>query len=75
MSQSIAAALLAKHGGLATPRMVPIQCVSTSPFKVLIEGGDEPVDALRIAGQAFDINDRGLALWAPPLAPICLKTT
>lgn len=75
MTKSIAEALADKYRLNAIPRLIPVKCVSVSPFQVVLEGGDEPVDALRVAGQSFAVNDRGMGLWAPPLAPICLKTT
>lgn len=57
-------------------RLVQIQCKDVSPtFTVYIAGDTStPVEARRVAGQTFAVNDYGLALWAPPMAPICFKT-
>lgn len=71
---TLPAALLARYGLDRPVRLVQVKCSSTSPFRVTIAGGDTEVDALRVSGQAFAVNDMGLAFWAPPLAPICFKT-
>lgn len=72
---TLVAALVGKYRLDTIPRVVQVKCLSVSPFQVAIEGGDEPVSALRVADQTFNVNDLGLAVWAPPLAPICFKTT
>lgn len=53
---------------------VPIKCTSTSPFRVQIAGVGDPVDAVRITGQSFAVDDVGTAWWSAPNPPICFKT-
>jgi len=55
-------------------RLVPVTCVATSPFQVSIAGLPDWTPARRVAGQDFALGDKGMALWAPPLAPICFRT-
>lgn len=55
--------------------LVQIKCTSTAPFQVQIGGDSTSIDAKRISGQTFSVNDYGLAFWQPPNAPICFKTT
>jgi hypothetical protein len=55
--------------------IVQVKCTSTAPFQVQIAGDAASVDAKRIGGQVFAVNDYGLAFWQPPNAPICFKTT
>lgn len=56
-------------------RMVPVTCVSVFPLEVSIAGTDSSVPAKAVEGQAFDLGDKGMALWQPPQPPICFKTT
>lgn len=56
-------------------RLVPVTCVATSPFQVSIAGMPTWVPAKTIFGQEFDLGEKGMALWSPPLAPICFRTT
>lgn len=56
-------------------RMVPITCVQETPLEVSIAGTDSSVPAKAIEGHAFELGDKGMALWQPPLPPICFKTT
>jgi hypothetical protein len=55
-------------------RLVPVTCVSVSPFQVSIAGTESYVPAKRVADQTFELGDKGMAIWAPPLAPICFRT-
>lgn len=73
-----ALAKLVEKYDLAHPtRIVQIQCASAEPtFSVYMLGDTSTaIEARRIAGQTFSVGDLGLALWAPPMAPICFKTT
>jgi hypothetical protein len=55
--------------------LVPVTCVSTVPLTVKIAGGDDPISARQIAGfSPFSPGQSGMALWSPPLPPICFKT-
>lgn len=55
--------------------LVPVQCTSTVPFLVVIEGGSEDIPARRVAGTtSFGVGDRGMALWSPPGPLYCFKS-
>lgn len=56
-------------------QLVSIKCATTSPFTVYVNGGATAVPARKISGHTFSVNDVGSALWQPPAAPICFKTT
>lgn len=65
-----------RHGGGRPARLVPVKCTSTTPFQVSIGGDPTPVEANRILGSTlFAVGEYGMALYAPPLPPICFKTT
>lgn len=57
-------------------RIVQVQCAATSPTFTVYMSGDTStaIEARRVSGQTFAVGDYGLAMWAPPMAPICFKT-
>lgn len=55
-------------------RLVPVTCVANVPFQVSIAGMPTWVPAKRLNGHEFDLGEKGMALWSPPLAPICFRT-
>lgn len=56
-------------------QLVPITCVSTSPFEVSIFGMDSSIPARKMAGSTFGLGDKGMAFWQPPLPPYCFITS
>lgn len=55
-------------------RLIPVTCVSTSPFEVSIYGLEDSVPARTMSGSVFDLGDKGMAFWQPPLPPYCFTT-
>lgn len=73
---SLPAKLVEKFDLGRSVRVVQVQCAATEPTFTVYMSGDTStaVEARRVAGQTFAAGDYGLALWAPPMAPICFKT-
>lgn len=56
-------------------QVITVTCATTVPFAVYVAGDTVAVPAKIQAGSTFGLGDQGYALWQPPLAPICFKTT
>jgi hypothetical protein len=66
---------LAKIRDLSRTHLVGVECVSTGPLTVSINGSTTAVPAETLTGISWTPGDTGRALWEPPGKPLCFKVS